>query len=217
MCWLVGCFQFAYRNKVMGTWHNMVVFLLGDQLWVWYVCTKYIYWMLLRRYYNGSFPYCVLTLVMCLSNSDKEFVWSGHIHLIQWSCWILVKIKLVFWQGGFKTDKSFSANVNRKQQDRQHTYNVTQRRVRATIVAVEKHWVLQNLCVCICSFWYPTCDVHESYRHLWPAPFYNIFPRFLISSTIFEKKITEHKMYFDFLTIFVWNISYSTKKWARYY
>ena len=30
---------------------------------------------------------------------------------------------------------------------------------------------------------------------LWPAPLYNIFPHYLISGTIFEKKkVTEHKM-----------------------
>jgi hypothetical protein len=39
--------------------------------------------MLLHSYYIGSFPYCVLTLVMYLSNSDKELVWSGHINLIR--------------------------------------------------------------------------------------------------------------------------------------
>ena len=34
-------------------------------------------------------------------------------------------------------------------QDRQRTYNVTMRRVRATIVAVEKQYVLQILSVCL--------------------------------------------------------------------
>ena len=29
-------------------------------------------------------------------------------------------------------------------------YNITLRRVRVTIVAVEKHLVLNNLCVCVC-------------------------------------------------------------------
>jgi len=33
------------------------------------------------------------------------------------------------------------------EQDRQSTYHVTLRRVRATIVVVEKRWVLHNLCV----------------------------------------------------------------------
>jgi hypothetical protein len=45
-------------------------------------------------------------------------------------------------------------------QDKQCTYNVTQRRVRATIVAVEKQWVLRNLCVCVfCSLSYPACAI----------------------------------------------------------
>ena len=36
-----------------------------------------------------------------------------------------------------------------KEQDRQLTYNETLRRVRVTIVAVEKQWVLHNLSVCV--------------------------------------------------------------------
>jgi len=32
-----------------------------------------------------------------------------------------------------------------------------------------------------------------------------------------RKKVSEHKMCFDFLYKFVWNISHSKKKWARYY
>jgi len=34
--------------------------------------------------------------------------------------------------------------------------------------------------------------------------------------TIFEKKNTEHKTCFDFLYKFSWNVSHSSKKWARY-
>jgi len=74
------------------------------------------------------------------------------------------------------------------QQDRQCTYNVTLRSVRATIVAVEKQWVLHNLGVCICSLRYPLCNAHAPNCHLWPASLYNIFPHFLINGTIFERK-----------------------------
>ena len=52
------------------------------------------------------------------------------------------------------------------QQDIQCTYNVTLRRVRASIVAVEKQWVLHNLSVCICSLSYPACNAHAPYCHL---------------------------------------------------
>ena len=34
-----------------------------------------------------------------------------------------------------------------KKQTRKFIYNVTPRRIRPTIVAVEKQWVLHNLCV----------------------------------------------------------------------
>ena len=62
----------------------------------------------------------------------------------------------------------------------QCTYNVTLRRVRATVVVAEKQWVLHNLSVCICSLRYPACNVHETYCH--------IFSHFLINGRIFEKK-----------------------------
>jgi len=39
-------------------------------------------------------------------------------------------------------------------------------RVRATIVAVEKQWVLHKLGVCICSLRYPACNAHAPYCHL---------------------------------------------------
>jgi hypothetical protein len=38
-----------------------------------------------------------------------------------------------------------------RKQDRHCTYNVTLRRVRATIVAVEKQYVLQIVSVCMCT------------------------------------------------------------------
>jgi len=60
--------------------------------------------------------------------------------------------------------------------------NVTWRRVRATIVAVEKQWVLHNLsaCVCICSLSCPPCNAPAPYCHLWLAPLYSIFLHYLI-------------------------------------
>jgi hypothetical protein len=76
-------------------------------------------------------------------------------------------------------------------------FYVTLRRVRATIVVVEKQWILHNLSVfvCICSLRYPACNAHAPYCHLWPARLYNIFPRFLIKWQYFLKKqIIELKM-----------------------
>jgi hypothetical protein len=35
---------------------------------------------------------------------------------------------------------------------------------------------------------YPASNAHAPYCHLWPAPLYNIFPRYLINDTIFEKR-----------------------------
>ena len=61
------------------------------------------------------------------------------------------------------------------------------RRVRATIVAVEKQRVLHNLSVCICSLSYPACNGDAPYCHLWAAQLYNIFSHYLVNGTIFEK------------------------------
>ena len=48
-------------------------------------------------------------------------------------------------------------------------------------------------CVCVYSLRYPACNAHVQDHHLWPAPLYNIFPRYLINGTIFEKAF-ERKM-----------------------
>jgi hypothetical protein len=42
--------------------------------------------------------------------------------------------------------------------------------------------------VYIYSLRYPACNAHAPYCLLWPAPLYNIFPHYLISAAIFEKK-----------------------------
>jgi len=54
--------------------------------------------------------------------------------------------------------------------------------------------------VCVCSLKHLACNAHASYFQLLFAKLYNVFPHYLINSTIFEKKITDHKMVcFDFL------------------
>jgi len=65
---------------------------------------------------------------------------------------------------------------------------------------------------------YPTWNAHAPYCHPLPAPLYNMFPHYLINGRIFDKKnVTDHKMcVLIFSTNFVWNISNSKKKWARY-
>jgi len=46
-----------------------------------------------------------------------------------------------------------------------------------------------------------------------PAPLCNTFSLYLTNGTIFEKKVTGHKMcVLIFSTTFVWNISHSKKK-----
>ena len=74
--------------------------------------------------------------------------------------------------------------------------NLTLRRVRAAVVAVEKQYVLHMLrmCVCVCSFRYPACIAHEPYCRLWPVWLYSIFPHYFINGTIFWKKKMKVKL-----------------------
>jgi len=97
-----------------------------------------------------------------------------------------------FHYAHFDTDCELSSHTSEScvelQQDGQCTCNVTLRRVRATIVAVDKQWVLDNLSVCICSLMYPACNALVPYFHLWPAPLHNIFSHYLINGTILGGK-----------------------------
>ena len=87
-------------------------------------------------------------------------------------------------------------------QDRQCTYNVTLRRVRATIVAVEDQYYI--FWVRVCSLSYPACTEHEPYYIVTYGLFESIFPHYLINVTIFGGgggrggggKFIEHKCAF---------------------
>ena len=69
----------------------------------------------------------------------------------------------------------------------QSTYNVKLRRVHATSALVEKQRVLHILSVC--SLTYAATNARAPYCHLWPGQLYNVFPHYLLNSTIFEKKL----------------------------
>jgi hypothetical protein len=81
-------------------------------------------------------------------------------------------------------------------QDRQRTYDVTLRRVREIIVAVEKQWVLHI--VSVYSFRYPAYNAHAPYCNLWTTPLYNILPHFLINGAISEEELLNIKCVFWF-------------------
>ena len=63
------------------------------------------------------------------------------------------------------------------------------------LVAVKQGTLLSDFPAYVCSVSYPACNAHAPYCRLCHAQLYNIFPRFLINGTIFEKKnIIENKM-----------------------
>jgi hypothetical protein len=66
--------------------------------------------------------------------------------------------------------------------------NATLRRVRATVVAMEKQKVLHVPSVCLCSLRHPACNAPAPYCHLWPDQLYTTFSHYLINGTIFVKK-----------------------------
>jgi hypothetical protein len=68
----------------------------------------------------------------------------------------------------------------------------------------------------VCSLRYPSCNSHALYCQLWLLGLYGIFSHYLINGTIFEKKITEHKMrvlIFSITFFFVLNFSHSRKNY----
>jgi hypothetical protein len=91
-------------------------------------------------------------------------------------------------------------------QDRQRTFNVTLKRVRVTIVAVEN----QEVCVFVALVMQ---HAKRMRHHLRSTLVYSIFPHYLIKGTIFGKKVIEHKMcVLIFSTTFVCNIYHCKKK-----
>jgi len=95
-------------------------------------------------------------------------------------------------------------------------YDVTLSRVRATIVAVEKRWLLHSLSVCICSLKISSMQCACAMLSSVACPALHFFT-LSHKRHEYRKKVTEHKMCVLILsTNFVWNISHSKKKWARY-
>jgi len=124
----------------------------------------------------------------------------------------------------FTSTPSFPFNRNpfnqpELQTRKQRTYNVTKRRFREIIAAVEKHYALHNLSVCV----FVALGIQQAMRmrhivFLWTAPLYSIFLHYLIRVRFsgLEKKSSEPKMCVSSLsTNFVWNIYHSAKNWAR--
>jgi hypothetical protein len=73
------------------------------------------------------------------------------------------------------------------QQGRQCTYNVTMRRARANIVAVEKQCVTYCGCLFVALGFQHAVRMHHTVIWCLP-PLYSIFPHFFINGTISEKK-----------------------------
>jgi len=99
-------------------------------------------------------------------------------------------------------------------QNRQNKYTVTWRRVRATIVAAEKQWVLHIPKVCVCVFIALGTQRKMRMRHIAICGLSDcyIFLHYLTNVKIKKKKKKiEHKIrVLTLFTTFVWNIFHST-------
>jgi len=84
-----------------------------------------------------------------------------------------------------------------KLRDMQYAYNITWGVFVQPLLPrrINKHYLFS---LCFCSLRYPVCNSHALYCHLWPARLYNIFPHYLINSTIFGNKLLNIKVCFDF-------------------
>ena len=119
---------------------------------------------------------------MTTKQYEEQHGQSKPTYVIQWSAYVVITLI-----------------VYKHIQDGQCTYNVTLKRFRATIVAVEKQLVWHTLeCVCVCSLKYPS-KAHEPYCHLWPARLYRIFPHYYTNGMTSERKLLNIKLCFNFL------------------
>jgi hypothetical protein len=99
-----------------------------------------------------------------------------HVHMYMWTSWesaaqyvLYLKVSLrpcMYFGRAFLHETE--SLVLRKEKDRQCTYNVTLRRVRATTVVGKsnKYYIYR---VCVCSLRYPICNAHAPYCHLSPV------------------------------------------------
>ena len=142
--------------------------------------------------------------------------WAGYICMyLPWVPLQHSSCKEVYLRLTEPSHSSAFVTVQNNKHNKQYTYNVTMRHIHATTVAVEnnKYYIFQK---CDCNLRYPACQAHVPYCHLWPDRLYSIFTH-LINGKIFEKGVTEYQMCILISsTTFVWNISYSNEKWARY-
>ena len=73
------------------------------------------------------------------------------------------------------------------------TYNVTLRRLHATVAAVGQQKIV-TYSDSVYSLRYPACNARALYCHLQTVRLYSIISHYLTQGTIFLKKVTEHKM-----------------------
>jgi hypothetical protein len=168
------------------------------------------------------YNYCTPHIIK--ENSENFLIHRcNYILLSQVYCvWQVVKTTTIICN---KTVYKIIMNNNKdvkvcKKNVTQCTFNVTLRRVRTAIVAVESN-EYYTIWVCVCSLRYPACNAHALYCHLWYVRFYNIFPRYLIKGTIFEeKKLLNTKCVSIFLLFLVKHFSSweeLNEKWSEMY
>jgi hypothetical protein len=125
---------------------------------------------------------CVLSLLVCIFSCYVRFILRdlqlSDLTSDMWPLYYFGHKELWFFLTKFY--------VLVQKHDKQCTYDVILRRVRANIVAVEKQYYI--CLVCVCSLKYPAWNALLPYCLLWPLRLYNIFPLYLKKWHNFRKK-----------------------------
>jgi len=137
-----------------------------------------------RTYSDISTISCALNLLSyCVINSDclaeEKRIFVYFVYTEEHGC---------DKQQETQEQNDYTVHVLNYQQDRQCTHNVTLRHVRAFVLPSlqEKRNSYYIFWACICRLSHPAYNAHAPYCHLYRAPVYNIFPRYLINGTILE-------------------------------
>ena len=82
----------------------------------------------------------------------------------------------------------FYAGANADKTDRPLLRNTEVRSCNHCCKAKVLSSVCVCVCVCVCSLWYPACNAHVLYCHVWPAQLYDIFPHIISYAVRLSKK-----------------------------
>ena len=149
------------------------------------LCTKHRHWYIYYIYMCVCVCVCVYIYIY-ISIFNHTNVCCVRMKILTCTFWSLIHQWGCFQKRLYVLVKRLST-ITVTYQDRQYTYKIPFRRVRATFVAVKKQEILHILWVWAGSHRYPACNAHAPYFRLWSVPLCKIFPHYLLNGIILEK------------------------------